>query len=69
MKKELGKCLHIRSTVFPWDTPKAEALETGESFLLAVYDVVLDSDGFLDRSSGFIPNKQKRTEFRCAFAI
>lgn len=40
-----------RLMLFPedkgWDTPKAEALETGASFLLAVYDVVLDSDGFL----------------------
>lgn len=41
-----------RLMLFPedrgWDTPKAEALKTGESYLLGVYDVVLDKDGFLD---------------------
>ena len=31
-----------------WNTPKTEALETGESYLLAVYDIVLDSEGFLE---------------------
>ena len=40
-----------RLMLFPedqgWNTPKAEALQTGESYLLAVYDVILDNDGFL----------------------
>lgn len=40
-----------RLMLFPedqgWNTPKAEALETGEPYLLGVYDVILDSDGFL----------------------
>ena len=31
-----------------WNTPKAEALESGEPYLLAVYDVCLDNDGYLD---------------------
>lgn len=30
-----------------WDTPKAQALESGEPYLLAVYDVVLDEEGYL----------------------
>ena len=42
-----------RLMLFPedqhWNTPKAQALETGESYLLGVYDVVLDAEGFLDR--------------------
>lgn len=40
-----------RLMLFPedqrWNTPKAKALETGESYLLGVYDVVLDQEGFL----------------------
>ncbi|MBQ6948023.1 MAG: hypothetical protein IJN42_08235, partial [Clostridia bacterium] len=40
-----------RLMLFPedkgWNTPKAEALESGESYLLAVYDVNLDNDGYL----------------------
>ncbi len=40
-----------RLMLFPedqgWNTPKSEALESGESFLLAVYDVKLDTDGYL----------------------
>ncbi len=40
-----------RLMLFPedkgWNTPKAEALESGESYLLAVYDVRLDADGYL----------------------
>ncbi len=31
-----------------WNTKKAEALKKGEPYLLAVYDVVLDADGYLD---------------------
>ena len=30
-----------------WNTPKQEALETGESYFLACYDIVLDSEGYL----------------------
>lgn len=40
-----------RLMVFPedkgYDTPKAEALESGEPYLLACYDVQLDEDGYL----------------------
>ncbi len=40
-----------RLMIFPedkgWDTPKAEALEAGDPYLLAVYDVTLDTDGYL----------------------
>lgn len=40
-----------RLMLFPedqgWNTPKAEALESGKSYLLAVYDVMLDTDGYL----------------------
>jgi len=40
-----------RLMLFPedkgWNTPKAEALESGESYLLAVYDVKLDEEGYL----------------------
>lgn len=42
-----------RLMLFPedkgWDTPKAEALPIGEPYLLAVYDIMLDSDGFLSK--------------------
>ena len=31
-----------------WNTPKAEALESGDPYLLAVYDVMLDNEGYLD---------------------
>ena len=31
-----------------WDTPKAEALEAGEPYLLACCDVRLDADGYLE---------------------
>ena len=31
-----------------WNTPKAEALQNGEPYLLAVYDVELDPDGYLE---------------------
>ena len=41
-----------RLMLFPedkgWNTPKAQALESGESFLLAVYDVKLDDQGYLE---------------------
>lgn len=41
-----------RLMLFPedkgWNTSKAEALESGESYLLAVYDVTLDAEGYLD---------------------
>ena len=41
-----------RLIVYPEDqghnTPKEIALQTGESYLLAVYDVVLDSEGYLE---------------------
>jgi len=41
-----------RFMMFPedkgWNTPKSQALETGKSYLLAVYDVCLDADGCLD---------------------
>ena len=30
-----------------WNTPKAQAIETGEPYLLACYDIVLDNDGYL----------------------
>ena len=40
-----------RLTVFPedkgYDTPKEKALESGEPYLLACYDVQLDKDGYL----------------------
>lgn len=40
-----------RLMVFPedkgYDTPKAQALESGEPYLLACYDVQLDKDGYL----------------------
>lgn len=40
-----------RLMLFPedqgWDAAKTEALKTGEAYLLAVYDVMLDSDGYL----------------------
>ena len=42
-----------RLMLFPedkgWNTPKAEALESGEPYLLAVYNVMLDKDGYLDK--------------------
>ena len=44
-----------RLNLFPedkgWDTPKEQALETGEPYLLACYDVETDAEGFLVRST------------------
>lgn len=31
-----------------WNTPKAQALEAGEPYLLGIYDVVLDHEGYLE---------------------
>lgn len=40
-----------RLALFPedqgWDTAKSQALEVGEPYLLAVYDIILDNEGFL----------------------
>ncbi len=49
---KIKKFRRKRLELFPedknWNTPKEQALETGDPYLLSCYDVVLDTEGYLD---------------------
>lgn len=42
------KRLKLYTEDMGWDTPEEQALKEGAPYLLAVYDVILDNDGFLE---------------------